>query len=183
MKFEMRNGGLTNPFFILLSALVVGCLQSDVKDVERAPVDGPAASKEKTTAPQVIDPAILSDRLFGEAPMLAERVRSGDLPPVSERLPEHPLVVVPMEEIGRYGGTLRRALTGDIVQTPGVSKTLNENLMGYGAPFQTAFSTTSRNTTSSWTTGGWPCSESGRESNGLTGHHSRSMTFCSGITI
>ncbi|MBT4138057.1 MAG: hypothetical protein HOE48_09085 [Candidatus Latescibacteria bacterium] len=42
--------------------------------------------------------------------MLTERVRSGALPPVSERLPENPVVIVPMEEIGTYGGTLRRAL-------------------------------------------------------------------------
>ena len=28
------------------------------------------------------------------------------LPPVAERLPEEPLVVVPYDEIGRYGGTL-----------------------------------------------------------------------------
>jgi peptide/nickel transport system substrate-binding protein len=53
---------------------------------------------------------------------------------LTERLPENPLVVVPVEEIGRYGGTLRRALTGDIVQTAGVNKTLAENLMGYERP-------------------------------------------------
>ncbi len=66
--------------------------------------------------------------------MLSERVRRGDLPAVSERLPTNPLVVVPVSEIGEYGGTIRRALTGDIVQTPGVSKTLGENLMGYERP-------------------------------------------------
>ena len=66
--------------------------------------------------------------------MLSERVRRGDLPAVSERLPTNPLVVVPVSEIGEYGGTIRRALTGDIVQTPGVSKRLGENLMGYERP-------------------------------------------------
>lgn len=44
---------------------------------------------------------------FAEPPLLAERVRAGELPPVAERLPENPLVLVPWEEIGRYGGTLR----------------------------------------------------------------------------
>lgn len=39
-----------------------------------------------------------------------------------------------MDEIGRYGWTLNRALTGDIVQTPGVSKTIGENLMGFEQP-------------------------------------------------
>lgn len=41
--------------------------------------------------------------MFTEAPMLAERVARGDLPPVSDRLPPDPLVVVPIEEIGSYG--------------------------------------------------------------------------------
>jgi len=66
--------------------------------------------------------------------MFTEQVKAGSLPPVSERLPKNPLVVVPLDEIGEYGGTIRRALTGDIVQTPGVAKTLGENLMGYERP-------------------------------------------------
>ena len=44
---------------------------------------------------------------FNEAPMLRTKVAQGELPPVEERLPENPLVVVPWEEIGKYGGTLR----------------------------------------------------------------------------
>ena len=42
---------------------------------------------------------------YSEAPMLAELVASGDLPPVEERLPENPLVVEPVERVGVYGGT------------------------------------------------------------------------------
>ncbi|MBC7320566.1 ABC transporter substrate-binding protein [bacterium] len=42
---------------------------------------------------------------FREAPMLAELVKQGKLPPVEKRLPEKPLVVEPYEEIGQYGGT------------------------------------------------------------------------------
>ena len=38
---------------------------------------------------------------------------SGDLPPLAERLPENPLVIEPIGEPGRYGGTLTRALRGD----------------------------------------------------------------------
>lgn len=66
--------------------------------------------------------------------MLAERVAAGELPPVGDRLPENPLVVVPLDEIGRYGGTINRALTGEVVQVSGISKTLSENLMGYERP-------------------------------------------------
>ncbi len=43
---------------------------------------------------------------FSEAPMLRVMVAAGELPPVGERLPEDPLVVEPVEEIGQYGGTL-----------------------------------------------------------------------------
>ena len=50
------------------------------------------------------------DRL-GEAPILAQKVAAGRLPPVVDRLPKEPLVL-PVQEIGRYGGTLRRAFKG-----------------------------------------------------------------------
>ncbi len=49
---------------------------------------------------------------FQEAPMLAERVEQGLLAPVQERLPEEPLVVEPIESIGRYGGIWRRVVVG-----------------------------------------------------------------------
>ncbi len=47
----------------------------------------------------------------GEAPMLAEMVQAGTLPPLAERLPANPSVVTPLEQIGQYGGTFRRAQT------------------------------------------------------------------------
>ncbi|MCZ6772972.1 MAG: ABC transporter substrate-binding protein, partial [Proteobacteria bacterium] len=43
---------------------------------------------------------------FSESPMLADR----DLPPVEARLPDDPVVIVPFEKIGRYGGTARITL-------------------------------------------------------------------------
>lgn len=52
------------------------------------------------------------DMTYTEAPMLAERVAAGELPPVEERLPENPLVVEPIDSIGEYGGTWRRAFRG-----------------------------------------------------------------------
>lgn len=48
----------------------------------------------------------------GEAPMLAQLVEAGDLPPLEERLPAEPLVVEPVERIGTYGGTWHTALLG-----------------------------------------------------------------------
>ena len=44
---------------------------------------------------------------FGEAPMLADMVAAGDLPPVAERIGDEPLVVSPREGVGQYGGVLR----------------------------------------------------------------------------
>ncbi len=41
--------------------------------------------------------------VFHQSPVLDNR----DLPPVAERLPDDPVVVVPLGEIGRYGGTAR----------------------------------------------------------------------------
>ena len=49
---------------------------------------------------------------YQEAPMLAERVAAGELPPVEERLPENPAVVEPLEGIGVHGGTWRRLAMG-----------------------------------------------------------------------
>jgi peptide/nickel transport system substrate-binding protein len=51
-------------------------------------------------------------RQFAEAPDLAARVREGILPPVEERLPENPLVIVPLEQPGPFGGVWRRFGTG-----------------------------------------------------------------------
>ena len=42
---------------------------------------------------------------YNEAPMLSELVAAGKLPPVEDRLPLEPLVVEPVESIGKYGGT------------------------------------------------------------------------------
>ncbi|MBL4786175.1 MAG: ABC transporter substrate-binding protein [Cohaesibacteraceae bacterium] len=42
-------------------------------------------------------------------PLFAKREASGSLPSVTERLPEDILVVLPIERIGTYGGTLRGA--------------------------------------------------------------------------
>ena len=50
---------------------------------------------------------VSSQGMYNEAPALAEMVAAGELPPVDERLPDEPLVIEPVEEIGQYGGTWR----------------------------------------------------------------------------
>ena len=48
---------------------------------------------------------------FSESPLLTARVAAGELPPVEERLLDNPIVVIPWETIGTYGGTLRYTAT------------------------------------------------------------------------
>ena len=64
---------------------------------------------------------------YNEAPMLAELVKQGKLPPVEERLPENPLVLNP-PEIGKYGGTLNRVWLG-FSDKWGVEKLTGESLI------------------------------------------------------
>lgn len=59
----------------------------------------------------LLDPSRHPQR-FNEAPVLAKLVKQGRLPPVLERIGQDPLVIAPLHEIGRYGGTLRRAFIG-----------------------------------------------------------------------
>ena len=51
--------------------------------------------------------ASIAQDTYNEAPILAERVAAGELPPVEERLPAEPLVIEPVEQVGEYGGTWR----------------------------------------------------------------------------
>jgi peptide/nickel transport system substrate-binding protein len=82
----------------------------------------PLAGAEGTNPPligQVEGPEVITDAssyptTLREAPMLAELVAAGKLPPLEQRLPvrEDLLVLQPLEAIGKYGGTLRRGFTG-----------------------------------------------------------------------
>jgi len=68
----------------------------------------------KLEGPEIIRDSGKFPKKFGEAPMLAEMVKAGSLPPVEERLPDPGdlMVIKPLHEIGQYGGTWRRAFTG-----------------------------------------------------------------------
>ncbi len=67
---------------------------------------------------------------YNEAPMLADLVARGELPPVDERLPNNPLVVETLEGIGNYGGTVRRGFKG-VSDRWGPTKMQNESLTWY----------------------------------------------------
>src|SRR6185369_9662662 len=66
----------------------------------------------KLEGPELVLDATKWPKKFAEAPMLAELVKQGKLPPVDKRVPDEPMVVKPLQSIGRYGGTWRRGFTG-----------------------------------------------------------------------
>ena len=70
-------------------------------------------------------------KTFKEAPQLAELVKAGKLPPVQERIGQDALVVKPLREIGKYGGTWRRAFTGPFDTSNGHRVAQNDKLLYY----------------------------------------------------
>ncbi|MDE0142536.1 MAG: ABC transporter substrate-binding protein [Caldilineaceae bacterium] len=88
-------------------AVAVACGASGEPEAmeEAAPAEDSAAESSEAA------PAASSSQ-YSEAPMLADMVAAGDLPPVDERLPVNPMVMPVAEENGNYGGTFRRGFKG-----------------------------------------------------------------------
>jgi peptide/nickel transport system substrate-binding protein len=76
------------------------------------PVSGVAVTRSLSLVAMLAAMAGTGTALAQQSPMLDERVASGELPPVEERLPENPLVVEPVESVGKYGGVWRSGLRG-----------------------------------------------------------------------
>jgi len=74
---------------------------------------------------------------FKEAPMLAEIVKAGKLPPVEQRLPASPVVLKPVEKPGVYGGAWRRAYTG-MADLVGIQRILYEPLIRWSPDYKLA---------------------------------------------
>ena len=62
--------------------------------------------------PTIVADAAQLPKSFNEAPALAELVKASKLPPVAQRIPQEPLVLKPVQDVGKYGGTWRRGFTG-----------------------------------------------------------------------
>ncbi|MEM7031469.1 MAG: ABC transporter substrate-binding protein [Chloroflexota bacterium] len=93
---------------VVLALVLAACGGADGGAADSAPADEPAASDDGAMASS--DDSMSDSK---EAPMLAEMVAAGDLPPVDERLPAEPMVIaIDGSEIGKYGGTIRRAYLG-----------------------------------------------------------------------
>lgn len=88
---------------VVIIALLAGC---------GTPAAQPAAPAPAQEAAQDVtqEAAVPASK---EAPMLAELVAAGTLPPVEERLPASPLMLEPVESVGTYGGTLRMVAGDD----------------------------------------------------------------------
>ena len=118
----------------LLAVLIAACgpsapsavVQPTSAPAAEAPTAAPAAAEataapaaEAPTAPATEAPtaaaaaeAPATPGTLKEAPALADLVKSGKLPPVAERVSEEPLVVKPVNEVGKYGGEQRGAAFG-----------------------------------------------------------------------
>ena len=113
----------TKKLFILLSLLIVAAMVLSAcggqpaeepmaeEPVAEEPMEEEPMEEEDTGAGIVAEEAtptvvVLETSEYGEAPMLADMVAAGDLPPVEERLPmaEDIMVVSGVDGIGEYGG-------------------------------------------------------------------------------
>lgn len=84
--------------------LVVLCLIALL--IAAAPVWSRGGEEPEPEPEAAAEKPALEKSKFGEAPMLADLVAKGELPPIEERLPKNPKVVEMIEGIGRYGGDL-----------------------------------------------------------------------------
>jgi peptide/nickel transport system substrate-binding protein len=84
-------------------AVLAGCCpapEPEIKEVQVTVETQVEVEKEKLVT---IEPD-----MYSEAPMLADM----GLPPVKDRLPDDPLMVLPVKSVGEYGGTWHRAFLG-----------------------------------------------------------------------
>ena len=87
----------------LIGVVAVGAL---AQSASKSPLIG------KLEGPEVVTDPTKFPKTFKEAPQLAALVKAGKLPPVAERIGQDPLVIKPLREIGKHGGTWRGGFTG-----------------------------------------------------------------------
>jgi peptide/nickel transport system substrate-binding protein len=99
---------------LLLALVLSACAAPAQAPAPPAPVEPAPTEPQAAVEPEPAEPAepAAAPSQYKEAPMLAEMVAAGELPPVDERLPKDVLVQEVVDEIGTYGGTLRRAFLG-----------------------------------------------------------------------
>ncbi|MCG8351711.1 MAG: ABC transporter substrate-binding protein [Chloroflexales bacterium] len=100
------------------ASLLAACSAAPVDDPAAAVPDSPTAAPDTSSTIAVPTSAAAptsatAPTTFTEAPMLAERVAQGLLPPVDQRLPAKPMVVQTLREVGQYGGVWRMGMEED----------------------------------------------------------------------
>jgi peptide/nickel transport system substrate-binding protein len=83
----------------------------------------------KLEGPELVTDPAKMPKTFKEAPELAELVKAGKLPPVEQRIGQDPLVIKPLRDIGKYGGTWRRGFTGPFDTSNGHRTAQNDKLL------------------------------------------------------
>lgn len=112
MTAPWRTRRIRTPRSRLVAALVAAALTAAVAAGALAQGAGKSTLIGKLEGPEVVTDPARFPKAFNEAPQLAALVKAGTLPPVAERIGQDPLVVKPLREIGKYGGTWRGGFTG-----------------------------------------------------------------------
>ncbi len=116
---SQKNTDVTRRQFLLDAAIASGAMALTGL-APTAPLAGQAEPKlgaryiGKLEGPEILRDVAKFPKKFSEAPILAELVKAGKLPPVDKRLPdpEDLMVVKPVHQVGKYGGRWRRGFTG-----------------------------------------------------------------------
>jgi len=58
-------------------------------------------------------PVQAANALYSESPILSAKVTAGELPAITERLPQNPVLIEPVENLGSYGGTRQMGMRGN----------------------------------------------------------------------
>jgi len=78
-----------------------------VPEATKPPVVAATPTPIPTQAASATPVPTVATSKYKEAPILADLVKAGTLPPVDQRMPKNPLVLSPVDEIGKYGGRWR----------------------------------------------------------------------------
>ncbi|NLS77931.1 MAG: ABC transporter substrate-binding protein [Chloroflexi bacterium] len=102
-----RRAFLRASAMIAVGAMAASCSQPTPEVIEK---EVEKVVKETVVVEKEVEKVVTvtaAPRKYVEPPILAGLVTAGQLPPVEERLPDEPMVLKPLESIGKYGGTLR----------------------------------------------------------------------------
>jgi len=127
-----RHSRLSRRALLRLGALAIPASQLPLGGIRSAVAQGTklgASLIGKLEGAEVVTDPALIPKTLKEAPQLAELVKAGKLPPVQERIGQDPLVVKPLREIGKYGGTWRRGFTGPFDTSNGHRAAQNDKLL------------------------------------------------------